>query len=117
MNTNVLVLTGRLGRDPELRYTGEGTAICNFSIAVNRYGDKPAMWVKVGAWGKLGERCNQYLRKGSLVTASGRLEPSGAWIKDEEARSSNEMTALNVEFLADWGDNTEDVPVEEEIPF
>ncbi len=73
-------LIGNLGRDPEMRYTPNGQAVTNFSIAVNRKyttgdGEKKEdiTWFDIAAWGKAAEACNTYLFKGSKVFVSGRL--------------------------------------------
>ena len=75
-----LVIIGRLGRDPEMRFTPTGQAVTSFSVATDRsYTDqagkpvKETVWFKVSAWGKLAETCNTYLQKGKLVLVEGRL--------------------------------------------
>ena len=77
---NVLEFTGRLGNDPELRYTPSGASVCNFNVAVgndytNSDGEKVSktMWVKCVSWNKGAEVHNQYLHKGSRVFVSGQL--------------------------------------------
>ena len=80
MSFHTVILAGSLGRDPELRYTPQGTAVANFSVAVDdSYTDasgeriKRTIWVRVSAWGKLGEVSNQYLSKGRKVLVEGKL--------------------------------------------
>ena len=75
-----LLIIGRLGRDPEMRFTPTGQAVTSFSVATDRsYTDqagkpvKETVWFKVSAWGKLAETCNTYLQKGKLVLVEGRL--------------------------------------------
>ena len=82
-DTNVVVLTGRLGRDPEVRYTANGTAVCKSSVAVNvGWGDKKKThWITFQAWGKTAEFIGQYITKGCKVTLTGRLE-TNVWEKD-----------------------------------
>jgi single-strand DNA-binding protein len=77
---NRVQLIGNLGRDPELRYTPKGTPFTRFTVAVNRGwtsqdGERhtETEWFNIEAWGKLGEICNQYLRKGRLVYIEGEL--------------------------------------------
>ena len=74
-----LTLVGRLGRDPEMRYTPDGTPVCTFSVAVNRRWKsqegqqvEETTWFRVSAWRKLAELCNEYLSKGRLVMVIGR---------------------------------------------
>jgi single-strand DNA-binding protein len=75
-----ILIVGNLGRDPEMRYTPQGQPVTTFSVATNRQytnaaGEtvKETTWFKVEAWGKQGETCNQYLKKGSKVLVEGRL--------------------------------------------
>lgn len=75
---NLWTVIGRLGRDPELRYTPSGAAVCNFSLAVDprlkkdREGEKnPPLWVKVTAWNKTAENLAKYLTKGQRVCVTG----------------------------------------------
>ncbi len=77
-----VILIGNLGRDPELRYTQQGTPVAVFSVATNRqYTNaagqevKETIWFRVSAWGRLAEICNQYLRRGMKVYIEGRLVP------------------------------------------
>ena len=77
---NRIQLIGRLGKDPEVRFTSTGKKVCTFSLAVSRRwkdnagGDKEATdWFAIEAWGHLGEICKQYLRKGRLVFLEGQL--------------------------------------------
>jgi single-strand DNA-binding protein len=77
---NRVQLIGRLGKDPETRYTNAGKNFCNFSLAVNRrwknaqgVTQEATDWVNVTAWGPLGEFCQQHLGKGRLVFVEGRL--------------------------------------------
>ena len=74
MYQNITII-GNLGRDPELKFAADGNPVTTFSVAVNDgFGEnKRVMWVRVSAWGKQAEPCNQYLRKGSKVFVSGRL--------------------------------------------
>ncbi len=78
---NKVILIGRLGKDPELRYTPNGAAVTNFNLATNEvYNDKDGKqveqtdWHRVVAWRKLAEICGQYLKKGSLVYIEGKLK-------------------------------------------
>ena len=78
---NRVQLIGRLGKDPDSKYTPTGKKVCHFSLAVsNRWKDKngetkeSTEWVNIEAWGRLGEICQEYLKKGSLIFVEGRLK-------------------------------------------
>ncbi|HIE56785.1 MAG TPA: single-stranded DNA-binding protein [Anaerolineales bacterium] len=77
---NRVQLIGRLGKDPETRFTPKGNKVCTFSVAVDRHWKSEGKtktatdWFNVEAWGKLGEICQQYLSKGRLVFIEGRLQ-------------------------------------------
>ncbi len=77
-----VILIGNLGRDPDLRYTPQGTPVATFTVATNRVYTNAAgeqtqetVWFRVSAWGRLAETCNQYLRRGMRVYIEGRLVP------------------------------------------
>lgn len=99
---NTVVLTGRLGRDPELRFFESGSSVCSFSIAVNQWDKKTekeiAHWFDVQVWGKRGEALANYCRKGSKVTVQGRLEQNTWQDKDGNKRSSVRVSAAQVDF-------------------
>ena len=93
---------GRLGEDPELRYTPSGVPVCNFSIAIDRYSTdekKKTAWVKVTAWRKVAENCAQYLVKGSLILVSGEVDAEGFADKNGEIRGKLVVTAQIVKFM------------------
>lgn len=101
------IIVGRLGKDPELRFTSGGQPVCSFSVATDRTwtdakGERQekTTWFRVTAWGKLAELCNQYLAKGRMVLVEGEIDAS-AWIPSDaqEPRASLELTARNVRFL------------------
>lgn len=75
MSFNKITLVGNLGKDPDLRYTPNGDAVCSFSIATNekRGGESIATWFKVTLWRKTAEAAHKYLQKGSQVYIEGRL--------------------------------------------
>ncbi len=103
---NRVFLIGNLTRDPELRYTPNNTAICEFGLAVNRnYQDSSGEWqedtafVDINVWGRQGENASQYLEKGSRAFIEGRLDFS-SWENNEgDRRSKLEVTAQRVIFL------------------
>ncbi|MEM2786561.1 MAG: single-stranded DNA-binding protein [Candidatus Nitrosotenuis sp.] len=98
MSFSKIILIGNLGRDPELRYTPQGTAVCNFSVAVNeRWQDsggnqqEKTTWFRVTVWGKRAEVANQYLKKGSQVYVEGRLS-----VREYNDRSGAVRTSLDI---------------------
>ena len=102
------IIIGRVGKDPEMRYTPTGKAVTNFSVATsNKYGDKEeTTWFRVVTWQKQAEVCNQYVKKGMLVMVEGRLNPDEngnpkVFAKQDGSAGSNfELTAQNVKFLS-----------------
>jgi single-strand DNA-binding protein len=124
---------GRLGRDPEMKYTPSGQAITSFSVATdNQYTDKSGekvketTWFRVQVWGNMAEACNKYLTKGSMVYVAGRMvsdKATGApkiWTKkDGSSGASFEINASEVKFLSTnkEGKQEEAAPVDEEMPF
>ena len=131
-----LSLIGHVGREPEMRYTPSGAAVTNFSVAVNRRymggnGEQveETLWVRVSAWDRLGENCNEFLNKGQRVFVEGRLQadpatggPRTYTRRDGTVGASFEVTASTVLFLSGRGETAADsaaaVPAEEpEIPF
>jgi single-strand DNA-binding protein len=143
MSYQKIIITGNLGRDPEMRYTPSGQAVTSFSVAVNESytnanGEKvkKTIWFRVTAWGKQAEICNQYLKKGQMVLVDGRMsaDPNTGgpkiWTKqDGSSGSSFEITASTVRFLSSRGDNESgpvpggggmemaELPPEDDIPF
>ncbi len=104
---NQCVMIGRLVRDPELNYTGSGTPVSNFTLAVernftNKEGDREVDFIPVVVWQKLAETVSQHLEKGRLVAVTGRLQIRKS---DKGGRTyiNPEIVANNVRFL-DWGD-------------
>ena len=103
---NKVILIGNLTRDPEMRYTPQGTSVCNFGIAVNRkykQGEdvkEEVTFINVVVFGKQADTCGQYLNKGSAVLVEGRLQER-RWETDEgQKRSKHEVVAQNVRFLS-----------------
>lgn len=106
---NQVTLMGNLTRDPELRTTPSGAAVCSFSLALNRsYKNAEGTWVEatdfvdIVAWGPLGERVAQYLTKGRPALVSGRLQ-SRNWEQEGQKRSKVEVVAQDVTFLGGGG--------------
>ena len=96
---NLVILTGRLVREPELKYGASGTAYCRFTIAVNRAFDKEKSdFISCTAFGKTAELVGEYLRKGSLTGVQGRLEQS-EYEKDGKKEYKTGVTVDKIEFL------------------
>lgn len=111
LSLNDVRLVGRLTRDPELRFTGKGAAVCRFDIAVNRrYKDGTGEWkddtsfIPVVVWREAGQRCGERLKKGSPVYVEGRLKSKSWETKDGQKRSGLEVDARGVQFLEKAGD-------------
>jgi single-strand DNA-binding protein len=105
-NINVVVLTGNLTRDPELRSTGNGTPVCSMRIATNtRRKDASGQWVDkpnyfdVTVWGAQGENCSRFLSRGRPVAVEGRLEWREWDTPNGEKRQAVEIIANSVQFL------------------
>lgn len=95
---NNFCCTGRLGKDPELRYTNSGKAVCSLSVAVSGYNDE-TLWIRATAWDKTAEIANQYLKKGSRLALSGRLSER-EWEKSDGTKGrSTELTVANLTLL------------------
>jgi single-strand DNA-binding protein len=106
MSVNKVILVGRLGRDPETRYTGGGQAVANFSMATDEsYKDKNGErqkrteWHKIVVWGKQAEIAQQYLKKGSLIFLEGRIQSREWQDKEGQKRTSFEIVASNFRML------------------
>lgn len=115
---NKVILIGRLGADPEIRYTNTGTAVANFSLAtsinwVNKDGEREERteWHRIVAFGRLGEISGEYLNKGKQVYVEGRLQTRSWEDKDGNRRKTTEVVALQLQML---GPPSEDRPPAEE---
>ena len=83
---NIAVITGRLGRDIELRYTQSGTAVARFTLAVDRYkkGEKDTDWINVTAFGSQAENANKFLHKGSKCGVAGSIKTGSYELRQQE---------------------------------
>lgn len=112
MSVNKVILVGRLGRDPETRFTGAGQAVCNFSIATDesfkdRNGErqKRTEWHKIVVWGKQAEVAQKYLKKGSQLYLEGRIQSREWTDKENQKRTSFEIVATNFRMLGSKSDS------------
>lgn len=118
---NRVELIGNLTRDPELRYTPNGAAVCSFSVATNRTyvseGEKKedVDFHRIVAWNKLAELCNQLLKKGNKVFISGRLQNRSWEGQDGQQRQTTEIVAEDMIILTSKGGATEDVSYTDDI--
>lgn len=108
---NKVFLYGRLGQDPELRYTQSGNAVCNLSVAtskswVDKSGQKQSAteWHRVVVWGKTGDNCAKYLAKGREVIIEGELQ-TRSWDDNGTKKYTTEIVASTVQFVGSNGNN------------
>lgn len=113
---NRITIVGYLGRDPELRYTPDGTPVCDFSVATTeRRKDKSGepqditTWFRVTVWRKQAELAGQYLAKGRQVYVEGRLIQKEYQDRDGNTRYTLEVTASDVQFIGSRGDDSPSV--------
>lgn len=138
-SVNKVILLGRLGADPEMRYTGSGTAVANFNIATSsNFTDKSGQktekteWHRVVAFGKLGEICGEYLAKGKQVYIEGRLQTREWDDREGNKRKTTEIVATAMQMLGAAGtqakgdardlepplsDDIPNVVTEDDVPF
>ena len=115
-----IIIAGNLGRDPEMRYMPDGTAVTSFSVATNRKWtnrqtgepQEETLWFRVSVWGRQGEVANQYLSKGRQVLVEGTLQGDAAtggprlWTRqDGSAGASFDIRADTVRFIGGRDDN------------
>jgi len=138
---NKVILIGRLGSDPEVRYTPSGVAVANFNIATSEeWKDKDSgekkertEWHRIVVWRRLGEICGEYLSKGRQVYVEGRLQTRDWEDRDGNKRYTTEIVATDVQFLgardsseparprstgsADFQGGPAQGPADDDIPF
>ena len=117
LSLNKVMIIGNIGSEPEMRFTPNGNPVTSFRVATNRVYTTPegerrqeTEWFTVVAWNRLAEQCNQYLTKGRLVYAEGRLHTHTGEGQDGQKRSRAEVVANRVVFL----DRREAAPLPEE---
>lgn len=134
---NKVILIGRLGRDPEMRYTGGGTPVCNFTLATDEvFRDKNGQtqrrteWHRIVAWAKLAEQCSQLLGKGKLAYVEGRLQTREWDDREGNKRRTTEIVinrmriltpkgepALGIEHAPEPPEETAPEITDEDVPF
>lgn len=107
---NKAMIIGRLGQDPEVRYTQSNTAVATLNVATterykNKNGetDESTEWHRIIAWGRLAEICSEYLKKGSLCYFEGPIKTREWTDKDGVKKYTTEITALSMQMLGDAG--------------
>lgn len=106
MSINKVMLIGRLGQDPELKFTPSGMAVCNFSMATSEsWTDKNGQrqerteWHRIVVWGKQAENCNKYLNKGSQAFIEGSLQTRSWEDQQGQKKYTTEIIAKSIQFL------------------
>ena len=121
-NVNKVIIMGRLGKDPELRYTQNHTPVCSITVATTDYrsggsdGEKQTEWHKVVVWSKAAENVNKYLSKGSGVYIEGRLRTNSWEDQQGQKRYSTEIVANHVQFLPRAGAQSHSSPPQAHAP-
>jgi single-strand DNA-binding protein len=112
MSVNKVILVGRLGKDPETRYTGGGQAVCHFSLATDesfksRSGErqKRTEWHRITVWGKQAEIAQQYLKKGAQIYLEGSIRTSEWTDKEGQKKTSYEINASTFRMLGSRSDS------------
>jgi single-strand DNA-binding protein len=121
---NKVILVGRLGRDPEMRYTTDGRSICNFSLATSdewkdkNTGEKKEKteWHRVTIFGKLADVCGQYLVKGRQVYLEGKIQTRSWEADDGTTKYATDVIANEVQFLGDGTGRRQDDQQQRQIP-
>ena len=121
-SVNKVILIGRLGGDPELKYTPSGVAVCNFTMATSEsFTDKSGTkqdkteWHRIVIWKKLAETCNQYLGKGSLAYLEGSLQTRSWENKEGVKMYTTEIVARSVQFLTPKSETSTQEEVKEQV--
>jgi single-strand DNA-binding protein len=116
MSFNKIILVGNLGRDPELRYTPQGTPVCSFTVATNekrkdRAGETQdhTTWFRVTLWGRQAETASQYLTKGRPIYVEGRLRLEEWTDRDGKQRYTLEIHATDMQFIG-GGSRADEAP-------
>lgn len=118
---NKVLLVGRLTRDPELRTTPGGMAVTRFTIAVsqnytNRNGERGADFINCSAWGRQADNISKYCRKGTMVSAEGRIRTSSYDAQDGTKRYTTEVVCDTVNFLSTKSSGGESIQTDNYVP-
>lgn len=116
---NSVILIGRLTNDPELSYTPSQTAVCKFTLAVDRIKkteDQTADFIRITVWSSQAENCNRYLHKGSQCAVQGRIQ-TGSYKKDGKTVYTTDVVADRVEFLGSKDKAPRETPRNPETTF
>lgn len=123
MSFNKIILVGNLGRDPELRYTPQGTPVCSFTMATNerrkdRSGETQdqTTWFRITLWGRQAETASQYLAKGRSVYIEGRLRVEEWSDRDGRQRYTLEVHATDMQFIGGRGEEAAPASTKEFAP-
>jgi single-strand DNA-binding protein len=123
MSVNKAILIGRLGKDPELKYTPAGKAVCNFTVATNErwtgadgQKNESTTWHNIVAWGKQAEIIKEYLAKGREVYLEGRIDNRSYDKKDGTKGYISEVVVQNFRFIGGRGDASTSGPSSSEPP-
>lgn len=110
MSVNKVILLGRVGKDPEIRYTANGEPVANFTLATNeKFTDRTntrqerVEWHKIVVWGRQAEACKNYVVKGKQLLIEGKIQSKEWTDKEEQKRTSFEILATQVHFVSDGG--------------
>ncbi len=120
-----IVLVGRLGADPEMRYAHNGQPVTTFNVATDRswtdangQRQEKTIWFRVSMWGKQAENCNQYLAKGRTVLVEGEMsEPKVYQRKDGQWATSLDVRAVNVRFIGGRENEPVTTTADDDVPF
>lgn len=119
---NKVMVIGRLGKNPEIRYTNEGKAVCSFSVATTEYWrDKQGQrqekteWVNVVAWERLADQAQSYLSKGSILYVEGKLSTK-SWEQEGQKKYKTEVIASQFRFLDSRQSEPQNNQVKEDQP-
>src|SRR5438477_8543931 len=111
MSFNKIIVVGNLGRDPELKYTPQGTAVCDFPVATNERRKEPSgetkdetTWFRVTFWGRQAEVASQFLAKGKQAYIEGRLRAREWTDKEGRTRTSLEITGVDLKLIGNKGE-------------
>lgn len=98
---NNIELIGRVGKDPEIRYTPNNKAVCKFSLATNELGKDKTTWHNITAWEKTADLCEQYVKKGDLLYVQGRIEYT-----ESNGKYYTTIVAHTLKFLSSKSENS-----------